>query len=359
MSTSTKFCLPLLLVLSLGCSSDETSVCSVSEISDAAPRNQVTAISTEEISEVTVAAVQNMMSDKRFNDHIMKVRNSDNNSEPPVIQCGHIVNCTEDPDLNVSDFFKSLHETGGKTGKFILKYDLSTQNSDPAEAKRQVDRSQPPKMLLVPCVIQTIGLKGKDLVVRRTYTFTVAGVEGVVVWNFAKSIDIPLNARIPKNIGVVDEFQKVLVGVMRECFESDNIAGFIDEYRKRHRDRSAAPVVKLAKIKNATADPEFTNGLVWILQNSLYQTGKFRISAYEGETRLNSLSSLREILKYSDDKGERIPPVSKTDLILDVRIKEEVGENGILMRTYNFCLIDNESGRPIWNWTKALGYKRR
>lgn len=353
MLISPKFFLPLLLGFAMGCSSSETTVFDEPEIKPDgnSPQSLVTTsqITDNELSEVAAAAAQALMSDERSNGYIAKLRSSGSQKEIPVIKCGDIINNTGDPDLRVVPLFRSLQKNLAGSERFVIESDLSPKHSD--------TRLRPPELLLVPCISQNVGLKENSLFLRRTYAFTLADVEGIVVWGIVKYIDIPVKAPVSTNISAVDEFEKITTRAMMSLTNDGEVAKFIAAYKNSHGNGEAAPVVKIAKIKNGTSTPEFTNGLVWILQNGLQQTGKFRLSACEGATGLSSLNYLRDAV--NGYRGGRPVRFAKADLTLCGSVKENSGKDDKITREYRFSLVADQTGEVIWTLTQALEYKHQ
>ena len=165
---------------------------------------QVGTVSSEEMREVTVAAVQGAMTNAKFTSFLKKYRQEMGDEDAiPVLKLDKAINDTDDPDLNTSEITDMLFEellNSGKVDVTMAEGAGRTQaiaNSRDLEDDENFDQStvakrgtlQAARLVLRPKVTSNTVRDGNTRAVTRTFVLEMADIQtGLVMWKFSKQL---------------------------------------------------------------------------------------------------------------------------------------------------------------------------
>ena len=267
-----------------------------------------------------------------------------------VIECGCVINDTDDAGVVPGEFISVLKKELEKNGKIKVRtQDKTRYKAIGGEASD--DSCRPPDFLLIPRVSQMPGIRGKENLLVRSFSAAVINAEGSIVGSYTTKIDIPIKTRIPATVANFYEYQKAVGSFLFALLENSEVNSFVKNYRGNSRNGESRPVIKFGKVKNGTCDPNFAEReLLWLIQDALLQVNKFRISAYEGAMRTPG------VLVFRNAEGNPVVPFAASDLVLKVWVDERKNNNTIT-RAYSFVLADVKNGQTVMQFTKQLGYR--
>jgi len=167
-----------------------------SEIQDVLNPNTV---SSEEMRQFTMEAVQDILNSRRFEYFLSKYEES-HPGRLPVLKLAMTINETTDPGLNASEITDKINEALFNSGKVNVSMVegreiipaipdsaeiLYDDNFDPETVKKLA--FQAASLILVPKVVSNSVTDGKTTVVTRTFTLRIADVEtGLLQWIFTR-----------------------------------------------------------------------------------------------------------------------------------------------------------------------------
>ncbi len=165
---------------------------------------QTGTISSEEMRQVAVAAVNDAMTNFKFVNFLNKYRAEKNDPNAiPVLKLDKCINDTNDPDLNVAemtDFINGALLNAGKVDVTLAEGAGRTQaigNSRAIEDDDNFDQStvakrgtlQAARLVLRPRIISNIARDGGRKVVVRTFTMEMADIHtGLLMWKYTKQL---------------------------------------------------------------------------------------------------------------------------------------------------------------------------
>ena len=165
---------------------------------------QVGSVSSEEMREVTIAAVQGAMTNAKFTSFLKKYRQEMGDEDAiPVLKLDKAINDTDDPDLNTSEITDMLFEellNSGKVDVTMAEGAGRTQaiaNSRDLEDDENFDQStvakrgtlQAARLVLRPKVTSNTVRDGNTRAVTRTFVLEMADIQtGLVMWKFSKQL---------------------------------------------------------------------------------------------------------------------------------------------------------------------------
>ena len=165
---------------------------------------QVGTVSSEEMREVTIAAVQGAMTNAKFTSFLKKYRQEMGDEDAiPVLKLDKAINDTDDPDLNTSEITDMLFEellNSGKVDVTMAEGAGRTQaiaNSRDLEDDENFDQStvakrgtlQAARLVLRPKVTSNTVRDGNTRAVTRTFVLEMADIQtGLVMWKFSKQL---------------------------------------------------------------------------------------------------------------------------------------------------------------------------
>lgn len=268
-----------------------------------------------------------------------------------VIECGSVINDTDIVDFAPGEFISALKKDLEKTGEITVRTKDGIRYGA-ISGKASGDSRRPPDFLLLPRVSQMPGIRGKENLLVRSFSVALINAEGSIVGSSTTKIDLPIKKHIPETIAnYYNEYEHIVKIFIQAIFTNSKVRSFLHDYQKNSRNGESRPVIKFGKLKNDTCDPYLSkNSLIWLVQDALLQSDKFRISACEGATGTPAISVFR------DAEGNRIAPFASSDLVLNIRIDERKNNNAIT-RAYSFDLADAKNGQTVMRFTKQLGYK--
>lgn len=161
-------------------------------------------VSSEEMRQVTRAAVHGAMTNVKFQTFLRKYKKEMNDPDAiPVLKLDKTVNDTDDPDLNVSEITDMLNEeliNAGKVDVTMAEGAGRTQsiaNSRKLEDDENFDQKtvakrgtlQAARLVLRPKVVSNTVRDGSRKAVTRTFVMEMADVRtGLIMWKFTKQL---------------------------------------------------------------------------------------------------------------------------------------------------------------------------
>ncbi len=161
-------------------------------------------VSSEEMREVTVAAVQEAMTNTKFTSFLRKYRQEVGDPDAcPILKLDKTINNTDDPDLNTSEITDMLFEELLNAGKVEVTMAEGTGRTQAIAASRDLeydenfDQStvakrgtlQAARLVLRPKVTSNSVSDGGKQAVTRTFVLEMADVQtGLVMWRFTKQL---------------------------------------------------------------------------------------------------------------------------------------------------------------------------
>ena len=165
---------------------------------------QVGNVSSEEMREVTLAAVQGAMTNAKFVSFLKKYRQEMGDEDAiPVLKLDKTINDTDDPDLNTSEItdmlFEELLNSGkvdvtmaegaGRTQAIAASRDLEYDENFDQSTVAKRGTLQAARLVLRPKVTSNSVRDGGTQAVTRTFVLEMADVQtGLVMWKFTKQL---------------------------------------------------------------------------------------------------------------------------------------------------------------------------
>ena len=161
-------------------------------------------VSSEEMREVTIAAVQGAMTNPNFTSFLRKYRQEVGDPDAsPILKLDKTINDTDDPDLNTSEItdmlFEELLNAGkvnvtmaegaGRTQAIAASRDLEYDENFDQSTVAQRGTLQAARLVLRPKVTSNSVRDGNTQAVTRTFVLEMADVQtGLVMWKFTKQL---------------------------------------------------------------------------------------------------------------------------------------------------------------------------
>ena len=161
-------------------------------------------VSSEEMREVTIAAVQGAMTNPNFTSFLRRYRAEMGDPDAvPVLKLDKTINDTDDPDLNTSEITDMLFEELLNAGKVSITMAEGAGRTQAIAASRDLeydenfDQStvakrgtlQAARLVLRPKVTSNTVRDGNTQAVTRTFVLEMADVQtGLVMWKFTKQL---------------------------------------------------------------------------------------------------------------------------------------------------------------------------
>ena len=161
-------------------------------------------VSSEEMRQVTRAAVQGAMTNAKFQAFLRKYKKEMNDPDAiPVLKLDKTINDTDDPDLNVSEITDMLNEELINAGKVDVTMAEGTgrtqaiansrklEDDDNFDQKTVAKRGtlQAARLVLRPKVISNTVRDGSKTAVVRTFVMDMEDINtGLVMWKFSKQL---------------------------------------------------------------------------------------------------------------------------------------------------------------------------
>lgn len=165
---------------------------------------QIGTVSSEEMREVTAAAVNSAMSNAKFNTFLKKYKQEKNDIDAiPVVKLDWVVNDTDDPDLNVSEITDMINEALINAGKVDVTLAEGTDSTATIALSRELkndanfDQStvaksgtlQAARLIFRPKITSNIVTDGGKKVIVRTFVMDMADIKtGLVMWRYTKQL---------------------------------------------------------------------------------------------------------------------------------------------------------------------------
>ena len=165
---------------------------------------QVGNVSSEEMREVTIAAVQGAMTNAKFISFLKKYQKEmDDPDAIPVLKLDRTINDTDDPDLNTSEItdmlFEELLNSGkvdvtmaegaGRTQAIAASRDLEYDENFDQSTVAKRGTLQAARLVLRPKVTSNSVRDNGTSAITRTFVLEMADVQtGLVMWKFTKQL---------------------------------------------------------------------------------------------------------------------------------------------------------------------------
>jgi len=165
---------------------------------------QVGAVSSEEMREVTIAAVQGAMTNAKFISFLKKYQTEMGDPDAiPVLKLDKTINDTDDPDLNTSEItdmlFEELLNAGkvdvtmaegaGRTQAIAASRDLEYDENFDQSTVAKRGTLQAARLVLRPKVTSNSVRDNGKQAVTRTFVLEMADIQtGLVMWKFSKQL---------------------------------------------------------------------------------------------------------------------------------------------------------------------------
>ena len=165
---------------------------------------QVGTVSSEEMREVTVAAVQGAMTNAKFTSFLKKYRQEMGDEDAiPVLKLDRTINDTNDSNLNTSEItdmlFEELLNSGkvdvtmaegaGRTQAIAASRDLEYDENFDQSTVAKRGTLQAARLVLRPKVTSNSVSDGGTRAVTRTFVLEMADIQtGLVMWKFTKQL---------------------------------------------------------------------------------------------------------------------------------------------------------------------------
>ena len=165
---------------------------------------QVGTVSSEEMREVTVAAVQGAMTNAKFTSFLKKYRQEMGDEDAiPVLKLDRTINDTNDSNLNTSEItdmlFEELLNSGkvdvtmaegaGRTQAIAASRDLEYDDNFDQSTVAKRGTLQAARLVLRPKVTSNSVSDGGTRAVTRTFVLEMADIQtGLVMWKFTKQL---------------------------------------------------------------------------------------------------------------------------------------------------------------------------
>ncbi len=161
-------------------------------------------VSSEEMRQVALAAVQSAMTNSKFTRFLKNYQKEQNDPEAiPVVKLSKCVNDTDDPDLNVNEMTDMINDALLNAGKVDVTMaegvglDKSIGESRDVELDENFKRSTVAKrgtliaarLTMRPKIVSNTTRDGGKKAVVRTFTMDMADIHtGLVMWRFTKQL---------------------------------------------------------------------------------------------------------------------------------------------------------------------------
>ena len=165
---------------------------------------QVGAVSSEEMREVTIAAVEGAMTNAKFVSFLKKYKQEMGDDDAiPILKLDKTINDTDDPDLNTSEItdmlFEELLNSGkvdvtmaegaGRTQAIAASRDLEYDENFDQSTVAKRGTLQAARLVLRPKVTSNSVTDDGKRAVTRTFVLEMADVQtGLVMWKFTKQL---------------------------------------------------------------------------------------------------------------------------------------------------------------------------
>ncbi len=161
-------------------------------------------VSSEEMRQVAIAAVNGAMTNVKFTTFLRKYKKEMNDVDAiPILKLDRVVNDTDDPDLNVDEMTDMLNEAllnagkvdvtmaegAGRSKAIAASRDLEDDENFDQKTVAQRGTLQAARIVLRPKVISnTVNDGGKKAVVR-TFVMDMADIKtGLIMWKYTKQL---------------------------------------------------------------------------------------------------------------------------------------------------------------------------
>lgn len=161
-------------------------------------------VSSEEMRQVAVAAVNGAMTNVKFTAFLRKYKKEMNDADAiPILKLDRVINDTDDPDLNVNELTDMLNEALLNAGKVDVTMAEGAGRSKAIAASRNLEDDenfdqktvaqrgtlQAARIVLRPKVISNTVNNGNQKAVVRTFVMDMADIRtGLIMWKFTKQL---------------------------------------------------------------------------------------------------------------------------------------------------------------------------
>lgn len=191
-------------VILAGCRSTTTTTTIFDPATTKTGIRQEGTVSSEEMREVTLAAVESAMTNPRFTQFLQQYQQEKGDvNARPVVKLDRTINDTDDPDLNVGEITDMLNEALLNAGKVDVTLAEGTDRTRAIAASRDLENDdnfdqstvaqrgtlQAARLVMRPKVTSSVISDGDRRVVVRTFVLEMADIRtGLVMWRFTKQL---------------------------------------------------------------------------------------------------------------------------------------------------------------------------
>lgn len=165
-----------------------------------------------------------------------------------------------------------------------------------------------------------------------------------------------------RQVGITaEELQTVAEAAVEDVLNSAKFDSYLNEYRTEH-GADAVPVLKLAKTRNDTDDPNLdTTLLTDRIFDALSNSDKVEVTLAEGEQRVKAIPDSRDIKydsNFDQDTVAKPGTIRAADLVLRPKVtssKVREGRKQVVIRSFVLEMADIRTGLLVWSFSKKLG----
>ena len=176
------------------------------------------------------------------------------------------------------------------------------------------------------------------------------------------------NLRDEKHISA-SELREVAGEAINKLLSDDDVQEFLKEYaeeRERNPELSKRPVIKLAKTRNESNDPNLnTSILTDTLFTRLKDSKFFSVTKYEGADRIREIGDSRDVIddvNVNEATAMQEGTIQAARLILNSKVVSNQtveGRTKVVSRFFVVYLIDNKTAQVICEIPVELGFAKK
>lgn len=160
------------------------------------------------------------------------------------------------------------------------------------------------------------------------------------------------------------EYSEAAQAAVRDAIESATFKRFLSKYQKAHGTDNV-PIMQVALIRNDTDDPDLNQKLITDeICNALLKSGVVDVTMATGADVRSTFADVRDLKKDKNFKQSTVakqgtleaPCLSLEGSIISNKVRD--GGKTTVVRSFNLKIADIETGKVIWAYNKALGFKK-
>lgn len=200
----------------------------------------------------------------------------------------------------------------------------------------------------------------------KSYSLLLAGVSALTLLGCASTeiYDDPENqkddVRNEQSVSSA-ELRKAAQEAVNEALTDDDFIEFVAHYKSTKGKR---PLMKVAKVKNDTDDPDLnTDEMTSFIENQLRKSKKVRLTRYEGSKRVSSIGNSRQNIDDPNFKLETVAQEGTIEAAVLIMYPQVISNNASderkkrITRTFTIEIVDI-NGEVIMKCDKQLGFKK-